>query len=310
MSARDPESFLDELIAEGLFITSGVDGVYGRNRVFEEVIGAVDSLLFREGQADGAEVVRFPPIVPRATLEKTGYLTTFPHLTGSVFEFGGSEADAAELGVRAQQHADWTEFLSAADLMLLPASCYPVYPWVAAAGELPEEGRLVDVQSYCFRREPARDPVRLQMFRQHENVRIGSEQQAASWQRDWVTRGAALLGSIGIKTETVPASDPFFGRGGRMLSANQLEQGLKLELVAQIADRPTAIMSLNYHQDHFGHDFGIRSASGEPVHSACYGAGLDRISLALFSAHGLDVAAWPAPVRQLLELSPARDPSH
>jgi seryl-tRNA synthetase len=148
------------------------------------------------------------------------------------------------------------------------------------------------------------------MFRLHENVRIGSPEQASGWCRSWASRGSALLASIGLETETVPASDPFFGRVGQMLSTNQLEQGLKLELVYPIAgERPTAIMSLNYHQDHFGHDFGIVTASGELAHSACFGVGLDRVTLALLATHGLEPAGWPTSVRERLELdTPAPRP--
>ena len=60
------------------------------------------------------------------------------------------------------------------------------------------------------------------------------------------------------------ASDPFFGRGGTLLAESQRDQRLKLEIVAPIAsdERPTAIISLNYHQDHFGEIFAIRTADG------------------------------------------------
>lgn len=303
MRLREPESFLADLVAHGHFIPSGVDGVYGRSRAFEELLTAVDALIMRETAGDHAEIVRFPPILPRTTLERSGYLTSFPHLAGSIFAFEGAAADAEELGVRAKAHEDWSEFLGAVDLMLLPASCYPVYPWVAAAGPVSSEGRLVDVQSYCFRHEPSTNPTRLQMFRQHENVRIGTPEQVSDWHRDWIGRGTRLLASIGLETETVPASDPFFGRSGQILSVNQLEQGLKLELVYPIAgERPTAVMSLNYHLDHFGADFGIVTASGELAHSACFGAGLDRITLALLATHGLEIDAWPGAVRGQLGL--------
>ena len=59
-------------------------------------------------------------------------------------------------------------------------------------------------------------------------------------------------------------------------------------------ERPTAIISLNYHQDHFGHLFGIRTADGEVAHTACVGFGLERIALALYRRHGFDRATWSA----------------
>lgn len=303
MSQREPEAFLAELVSAGLLLPSGVDGVYGRSAAFERVIGAVDELFLRQTAGDGAEVLRFPPVLPRAVLERTGYLASFPHLAGSVFGFDGTEEDAEELAARVQRREDWSEFLAAAGLMLVPAACYPVYPWVAQAGNLPAGGRLLDVQSYCFRREPSRDPTRMQAFRMHENVRLGTEDEVVAWRDDWIVRATALLSSIGLEPETVVASDPFFGKGGRMLSANQVEQALKLELVHQIAgDRPTAVFSVNYHQDHFGHDFGIRTEANEVAHSACCAAGLERIALALFGSNGPEVKRWPAKVLGRLEL--------
>jgi len=66
------------------------------------------------------------------------------------------------------------------------------------------------------------------------------------------------------------------------------------------AEMPTAIVSCNYHLDHFGHAFDIKSADGRVAHSACIGFGLERITLALLKTHGFDPSAWPASVRGVL----------
>ena len=88
-----------------------------------------------------------------------------------------------------------------------------------------------------------------------------------------------------------------------MLSANQIDQGLKLELVHPIAGaQPTPLVSVNYHQDHFGRDFGIETAGGEVAHSACFGFGLERVALALFAEHGLEIMSWPTTVRDRLAM--------
>ena len=65
---------------------------------------------------------------------------------------------------------------------------------------------------------------------------------------------------------------------------------------------PTAITSSNYHLDHFGVAFDIRTADGEVAHSSCVGFGLERIALALFKTHGMDPEAWPREVRSVLSL--------
>jgi seryl-tRNA synthetase len=89
-----------------------------------------------------------------------------------------------------------------------------------------------------------------------------------------------------------------------MLASSQREQALKFELVAPIesAERPTACVSCNYHQDVFARAYDIRSADGSVAHSACVGFGLERITLALFRHHGLDTGAWPSRVRAALAL--------
>ena len=49
---------------------------------------------------------------------------------------------------------DWTTQLEPADVMMVPAACYPLYP-TAANSVLPEEGRLVDLRAFVFRHEPS-----------------------------------------------------------------------------------------------------------------------------------------------------------
>ena len=44
----------------------------------------------------------------------------------------------------------------------------------------------------------------------------------------------------------------------------------------------------------------MRTPDGEVAHSACFGYGLERITLALFATHGMDVAGWPGEVRSAL----------
>ena len=85
------------------------------------------------------------------------------------------------------------------------------------------------------------------------------------------------------------ANDPFFGRPGRMLAANQRSEELKFELVVPVVRlgvgrRPSR--RSNRHLDHFARPFGIDTADGEVAHTACFGFGIDRIALALFDRHG------------------------
>jgi seryl-tRNA synthetase len=301
----DQAAFRAELLERGLLIDCGVPGVYGRGTAFERVRLAFDALLDRVAEPDRSESLRFPPVVPRHQLESVGYLKSFPHLAGTIFAFEGTDPEAAELQDRASRHEDWSDLQTMTDLALVPAACYPVYPAIAARGPIPAGGVTVDAGgSYVFRHEPSGDPARLQMFHQREMVRIAEPETVTGWRDAWRERSLEIMGRVGLDARLDVASDPFFGRSGRMLAASQRAQELKFEVVVQIAGpEPTAVASFNYHQDHFAQTYGIERADGGPAHTACLGFGLERITLALLRTHGLDPEGWPAEVRRELSLS-------
>jgi seryl-tRNA synthetase len=294
------ESFRDELLAAGLLIECGVEGLYGRSGAFEGIVAAVETAVTRLGADHNAEVIRFPPLVPRSVFEQTDYLRSFPNLTGSIHTFSGDDRGHAELLAVADSGGDWARLLEPAEVMLCPAVCHPLYP--TCTGRLPAGGRTFDLYGWCFRHEPSLDPARMQAFRQREYVYIGEPDRAETHRDRWTERGLTLFGALGLDAEAVVANDPFFGRVGRLLAANQLDEVLKYEIVVPIAsgDHPTAVMSANCHRDHFGRPFGIEASDGTPAHSACVGFGVERVSLALLRRHGLRPDSWPAAVRHEL----------
>jgi seryl-tRNA synthetase len=294
------QSLYDDLVKHRHIIPVGVRGIFGRGPVFEDVLRRFDDVVSKLASKDGAERMMFPPTLDRKVLEKSEYLDSFPHLAGAVFSFYGNDAQHGELRERVRSGQRWDEFQKMTDVVLTPAACYPVYP--SFTGTLPLGGRLVDMQNWVFRHEPSPEPTRMQAFRVREFVRVGAGDAVVEWRDLWLKRGLDLLTSLGLPARSDVASDPFFGRGGRMLAANQREQKLKFEVLVPVIseEEPTACCSFNYHHEHFGHLFDIKTADGATAQTACLGFGMERVVMALFKTHGMDPGLWPKTVRDQL----------
>ena len=299
--ARDAADPLDHL-ASSLFHPMGSDGVYARTALYEGVVGRLSALIDRHREPD-VEVLRFPPVMSRAQVEKSGYLKSFPNLLGCVCGLHGSEQEINAAVSRFDAGGDWTRSLSPADLVLSPAACYPVYPIAAARGPVPALGWHFDVAADCFRREPSRHLDRLQSFRMREYVFIGTPDHVSAFRERWMKRAQGIARDLGLVFAVDYANDPFFGRVGQMKAVSQKQQQLKFELLVSLRSddqKPTACMSFNYHRDHFGLIWGIRDQRGDLAHTACVAFGMDRLAVAMFQTHGKNVAKWPLAVRDLL----------
>lgn len=296
----DQASFSQCLVDHGLIIPTGVKGAYGRGPVFEDILGRFDDLVMRLAKKDGASEMTFPPIVARSLVERLGYLDSFPQLIGSIHSFSGPELQAREMADLAREGKRWEGLLDITEVMLTPAACYPFYPLFS--GLLPDGGRLVTTMAWCYRHEPSDEPTRLQAFRVREFVRLGAPEEVESWRDSWLQRGLELLTSLNLPASPDTASDPFFGRAGKLMATSQLEQRLKFEIVVPVIskERPTAVCSFNWHQEHFTSVFGISRSGGRVAHTACLGFGLERVTLALIKTHGFEPDRWPASVREQL----------
>ena len=293
-------SLTEALVRAGILVPTGVPGVYGKGRSFIEAFDGVYSFITSVGSGAKPELFRFPPVMPRDDLVRSDFLRSFPDLVGSIHSFSGGDGEHAELLRTVERAGDWTAHLSPTEVVMSPAACYPLYP--IARGRLPVGGRLFDVLGMCFRHEPSSDVTRMQAFHQREYVHLGTPDSARTFRDGWVQRAQELLTDLGLAVHAEIANDPFFGRAGLMLAANQRAGTLKYEVVASIGggDAPTAIVSCNCHLAHLTIPFGIEGADGETAHSACIGFGMERIVLALFAAHGLDTASWDAAIRHRL----------
>lgn len=293
-------SFYDELVAHRLIVPAGVPGAFGRGPVFEDVLARVDRLILDQASDDAVESLNFPPVIDRDIIERTGYMDSFPNLCGAVHSFVGPEREARAIAQRIAAHEPWGPLLAQTDVVLNPAACYPFYP--TCTGVIPQNGRHVTMDAWVYRQEPSQDPTRLRAFRVREFVRLGTADVVVAWRDVWLERGLSLLKSLGLPARAAVAADPFFGKGGKMLAAGQVEQKLKFEVLIPVSsdENPTACCSFNYHQDKFGLAFDIRLPDGGAAHSACLGFGMERVVMALFKTHGFDPVRWPAGARARL----------
>jgi len=292
-----------EPVRAAIFHRIGADGVYARTGLYEDVLERLTAFVTRQ-RDPRAEVLRFPPVMSRSQLEKSGYLKSFPNLLGCVCALHGTEAEIRAAADSHYEGGDWTRTLAPSDLVLSPAACYPVYPLAAERGRLPKEGYIFDVAADCFRREPSLSLDRLQSFRMREFVRIGSPEAIQAFREEWMGRAQQLAAELALPCQLDVANDPFFGRVGQMMAVSQRQQSLKFELLIPYYEgaRPTACMSFNYHREHFGVTWDLQTGDGTPAHTSCVAFGMDRLAVALFCVHGVELARWPASVRGALEL--------
>lgn len=290
-------------LADHLFRSLGVEGVYARTALYTHVLEKLEAYI--TGLRDpAAEILRFPPVMSRSQLERSGYLKSFPNLLGCVCALHGTEPSIRAAADRHETGGDWTADLSASDLVLTPAACYPIYPIAAARGPVPAGGSLFDVEAEVFRHEPSTSLDRLQSFRMREFVKIGAPQEILEFRERWLARAPTIAADLKLPHSIDVANDPFFGRVGQVMAVSQRQQALKFELLIPYyaSARPTACMSFNYHREHFGNVWDMMDHRGEPAHTSCVAFGIDRLTVALFANHGVDIGRWPAAPRRALAI--------
>jgi seryl-tRNA synthetase len=177
------------------------------------VVAGLFNLISTHREPD-TEILRFPPVMSRQQLEKSGYLRSFPHLLGCVSALHGGEADIRSAVGEFESGGNWAAALAPTDLVLTPAACYPVYPFVASRA-LRASRLLFDVACECFRHEPSRNIDRMQSFRIREYVCIGEAGEIEDFRAGWMVRAGHIAERLGLPHRIEQASDPFFDRGGR-----------------------------------------------------------------------------------------------
>lgn len=300
MSLVSGEKQLREALCDAGHLLPGTHrGIDGHGPEFEALVEGIRHAYLDRGPA-GTQVMAFGPLIDSAQFTATDYPRSFPQLVGEVEVFDGGDAEHRTLIRDVDAGRDWTGHLNPSGLCLVPASCENVYPRFAGTLAQPQ---TVACHSWCFRHEPSDDPLRMVSFRICEYVHLGTAESAEAFCADWLELLLGFFADLGLRVNSGRANDPFFGRVGRMLAANQLQSGMKHEITVDLyPDRPTAVSSANAHRTHFAESFGIRLPDGELAHTACAGFGIERVAIALLATHGMRTADWPESVRRTLGL--------
>src|SRR6201987_2985746 len=105
-----------ESLGTTLFRPMGSDGVYARTALYEDVIERLAAFISRQ-RDPRAEILRFPPVMSRHQLEKSGYLKSFPNLLGCVCALHGSESAIRSAADLHESGGEWQRGRAAPDLV-------------------------------------------------------------------------------------------------------------------------------------------------------------------------------------------------
>ena len=185
---------------------------------------------------------------------------------GQCSDSQGTRSRRSRLPSRRRCHEDWSDSQTMTDFVLLPAACYPVYPWVASAGR---RCRAAVGSSTCSVTASAtsRRPI-LHVCKRSDSARTSVSAQpedVAAWHHSWIDRGlrAARLDRAFGNRQSKRTTRSSAAAAGCLRRASASRASSWSSSTRSISDAsPTAIMSINYHQDHFGSDFGIVTADG------------------------------------------------
>jgi seryl-tRNA synthetase len=288
-----PEEVVRRLRESGSLwdIAPGVSGLRGHVvTLTREIETAVADVARAETRNEWSA----PAGVSFETLERAEYFSSFPQWLTTASHLSGDEVAlqaiaASESPGRAARATPGTT-----EIALPPAICYNTYAALAdAAIEAP---LLMTGQGTCWRHEGERHAAleRGWAFTMREIVCLGTQWDVKSFLDRGVERVSALAMRLGLETEIVLATDPFFAPSARGRAALQRIKGLKHELVFRFPDgRPLAIASFNDHEQFFGDRFAISLDDGTPASSGCVAFGLERWLLAVLMTHGVNPSDWP-----------------
>ncbi len=240
-----------------------------------EFLGHFDGAVTSMAERLGATPLDVPSIISVDTLERCGYLESFPHI--------------AMLAARLAEPPGRSK-LQGCGCLLNPAACYHVY--ARLQGATLDELSLTTLKASCFRQERFYAPLARQAnFRMREIVAVGHAAEVKAILQRLRSAIAQWCDEIDLAIDFKAATDPFFlGEQDPKFAMQRLGER-KTEIVLPDG---LAVGSINFHGDFFGEAFDISTAEGA-AHSGCVAFGLERWLYAYAQRFGDNAGSWPLP---------------
>ncbi|RSM50881.1 hypothetical protein DMA12_01705 [Amycolatopsis balhimycina DSM 5908] len=285
------------------------EGLYATGGLFTDLLSVLDGMLSEIAAGTfGAISYRYPTLISTDVLRRGGYLDAFPQF---LITAGRLHADIDSYGafVSGLESAPDTgayldRFGEHLGHCLPPTMCFHTYRQLEHR-KLPGDAAVFTARGKSFRFESRyrRGVERLWDFTIREIVFVGDGERVAGQRTEFMRETWRLMDELALPGHAEVAHDPFFGNEAtseRALAQQLME--LKYELCLPVeGGRSVAAGSFNLHGDKFGSAFRITLPDGTTAHTACVGFGLERLTYAFLSQHGLDVDRWPASVRRRLQ---------
>ncbi|MFD0669977.1 amino acid--ACP ligase [Cohnella sp. GCM10027633] len=262
-----------------------------------ELVRLLDGLFLRYAVRRKAAQRQYPSMIALGTLEKCGYVRSFPQNLFTVSEFPHRYRTLRQV----KEAADPTSLTRPSRYALSPAVCFHCYEELA--GTALAGPTLLTASGACFRHEaPWRvGGHRLNEFGMREVVFVGEAGFVEEERNWWMEEIGALFRELGLKGIMATANDPFYFSEDAMKSQHQKMANMKYELIVE--DRrgnSYSIASFNNMSDSLCKPFSVVAPSGAAHHSGCVAFGIDRWAYALLTEYGT-LDEWPAGVRDVLE---------
>jgi seryl-tRNA synthetase len=293
-----------QLIEQGELIPFG-RGRYGFGPKVAALMEYFDLKIRTIAASHSAQVHIFPSLIGADALHRCRYLRNFPATLNLVThlreDHGSLKAFSLEAHLDGDNLVCDREAMSQVECLLSPTVCFHYY--MALRDSSLAKPLAVTAVGKCFRYESSNltGLERLWDFTMREIVFVGPEDYVLNSRQRLIEDSAQFLRELELAFEIATATDPFFVDNYSAQAAYQSGFDLKFELLAELpySGKKIAAGSINYHQDYFGRCFGI-DIGGSAAHTACIGFGLERLTLAFLSQHGLDHHQWPEIVTKAL----------